>query len=131
MGSGKRFRLVLRTISTSRREHRAREYWYFILFPGHRERRRFAVSTFAMSGPDGKFLLNAIFSLATFIPSLSALFVVFTILVAVAGICFWGSFPLVGVIILIYWACQPSNAAAERVRSSASLKRWGGEPESS
>ena len=84
------------------------EYWYFILF-------LVIVSVaitlvdLAMSGPDGKFLLNTIFSLATFIPSLSVLVRRLHDIGRSGWYVLLGLIPLVGIIILIYWACQPST----------------------
>ena len=83
------------------------EYWYFILF-------LFIVSIaltivdLAMNGPGGKFLLNTIFSLATFIPSLSVLVRRLHDIGRSGWYVLLVFIPLVGIIILIYWACQPS-----------------------
>ena len=84
------------------------EYWYFILF-------LFIVSfalaivEYVVSGPDAKFLLSSLFSLATFIPSLS----VFVRRLHDIGRSGWwfflGVIPLIGIIVLIYWLCQPST----------------------
>ena len=84
------------------------EYWYFILF--------LVIVTIvlwivdiAINGPNEVFLLNSIFSLATFIPSLSALVRRLHDIGRSGWYLLLGLIPLVGIIILIYWACQPST----------------------
>jgi uncharacterized membrane protein YhaH (DUF805 family) len=92
------------------------EYWYFVLFlfvAGL----AVAAADLVVFGSKQQGLLSAIFSLAVFIPSLSVgvrrlhdtgrsgwfLLVVFI--------------PLIGFILLIYWACQPSKPEANEYGS--------------
>jgi uncharacterized membrane protein YhaH (DUF805 family) len=83
------------------------EYWYFILFLVIVSV-ALTLTDLAIWGLNDRFILPSIFSLATAIPSLSALV---RRLHDIGRSGWWmliGLIPLVGVILLIYWSCQPS-----------------------
>src|SRR5262247_2917848 len=83
------------------------KYWYFILFLVIVSV-ALSILELAIDGSREIFVLSAIFSLATLIPSLSA----FVRRLHDIGRSGWwvllGLIPIVGIIVLLYWACQPT-----------------------
>jgi uncharacterized membrane protein YhaH (DUF805 family) len=85
------------------------EYWYFVLFIVIVSIIAIAID-FAVFGDQQMFLIYGIFSLATFLPSLS----VFIRRMHDTGRTGWWFFlnfiPLIGPILVIVWLCQRSEA---------------------
>ena len=83
------------------------EYWYFMLFLVIVSV-ALSILELAIAGPRDIFVLSSIFSLATLIPSLAALVRRLHDMGRSGWWVLLGIVPLVGIIVLLYCACQPT-----------------------
>jgi uncharacterized membrane protein YhaH (DUF805 family) len=84
------------------------EYWYFALFLLIAGVATFLVDL-SIVGPRDIGPVNAIFTLGTIIPSLAMSVRRLHDIGRSGWFLLLGIIPLIGIIILIYWACQPSD----------------------